>query len=84
MKLRFLSLFMLALSISSKGQNYWQQQLAYTIEVRLDDKEHFIHGFETLVYTNNAPEELEEIYMHLWPNAYKNNNTPLAQQFLTN
>ena len=33
-------------------------------------------------YTNNSPDTLTFIWFHLWPNAYKNQNTALAKQFL--
>jgi hypothetical protein len=61
---------------------YFQQQVDYTIQVRLDDVNHFISGYESFVYTNNSPEALTEIYMHLWPNAYKNKQTALAKQLV--
>ena len=37
---------------------------------------------ETIVYQNNSPDDLEFVYFHLWPNAYRDNNTALARQFL--
>ncbi len=33
-----------------------------------------------LTYTNNSPDELDFIWFHLWPNAYKNNETAYAKQ----
>ncbi len=59
---------------------YFQQHVDYNIQVRLDDVNHFISGHETLVYTNNSQDALTTIYMHLWPNAYKNKQTALAKQ----
>ena len=76
MKYLFL-LFIFLLSFSFFSQNYWQQKVDYVIEVRLDDTHHFLHGNETFTYSNNSPDELKEIYMHLWPNAYKNEKTVL-------
>lgn len=64
--------------------NYFQQDVKYKIEVSLDDKAHSLDGFETVEYTNNSPDELSFLYFHLWPNAYKNNNTALAKQLLGN
>lgn len=66
------------------GQDYFQQRVDYTIQVSLDDKEHVLHGQERFVYTNNAPSSLDTLYIHLWPNAYKNNETALAKQLLSN
>jgi hypothetical protein len=65
-------------------QSAWQQQVAYTIDVKLNDISNELHGNETIRYTNNAPQALDTIYMHLWPNAYKNNETAFAKQQLKN
>src|SRR6056297_4096446 len=62
------------------AQEYFQQEVDYTIQVELDDKIHFLRGVEEIEYTNNAPEALTEIYLHLPPNAYKNNQTYLAKE----
>lgn len=61
---------------------YFQQQVNYTITVTLNDSAHVLRGFETIEYINHSPDTLKFIYFHLWPNAYKNNNTCLAKQFL--
>ena len=62
----------------------WQQQVDYTLSVSLNDEQHMLTGKETLVYTNHSPDTLKEVYMHLWPNAYKNNETAYAKQKLEN
>ena len=68
---------------SLKGQSsYFQQDVHFEIDVRLDDVHHFLHGYETLTYTNNAPASLTEIVFHLWPNAYRDQSTAYAQQML--
>lgn len=71
-------------AITSKAEEYFQQEVNYHIEVLLDDSNHFLHGFETIEYTNNSSDTLHFLWFHLWPNAYKNNNTALAKQFLKN
>lgn len=52
--------------------NYWQQDVAYTIEARLDDSTDILHG-ETyeLTYWNNSPDTLTELYFHLFTNAFQ-------------
>ncbi len=69
-----------AISLSAGAQEYWQQKVDTKIEVRLDDQKHLLHGKEQITYTNNSNDTLKVIYMHVWPNAYKNDETPFAQQ----
>lgn len=61
---------------------YWQQGVKYDIHATLDDSAHYLSGNITIEYTNNSPERLSYLYFHLWPNAYKNENTAFAKQFL--
>lgn len=68
----------------SLNQANWQQKVDYTIEVSLDTINQVLTGYETITYINNSPNSLPEIYMHLWPNAYKNRNTAYAKQDLEN
>ena len=74
---------LLAITISSitvNAQDYWQQDVAYTIKVSLNDKQHSLKGDLSLEYTNNSPDTLGFIWFHLWPNAYKDSTTALAKQ----
>ena len=63
---------------------YWQQQVNIKISVALDDQQHTLTGFETIEYTNNSPDTLFYIWMHVWPNAYKNDRTAYSDQLLQN
>ncbi|WP_426492959.1 M1 family metallopeptidase [Hymenobacter sp. 102] len=62
----------------------WQQQVKYSIDVTLDDRQHQLTGREEMVYTNNSPQTLPYIWFHLWPNAYRDTNTAFARQLLRN
>ncbi len=64
--------------------NYWQQQLDYTIHVSLNDKENTLDGDEKIIYTNHSPDTLRYLWFHLWPNAYKNDKTAFSEQLLRN
>jgi hypothetical protein len=75
---------LLLFSKSLKAQNYFQQEAAYNIDVRLDDQTHRLHGFETIRYTNNSKDTLRELWFHLWPNAYSSDHTDFASQELNN
>ncbi len=72
---------LLFISMQSRAQNYyWQQYLHYSIDAKLDDKENSITGSETIVYINNSPDTLSYIWLHIYPNAYKDQSTALFQQ----
>ena len=60
--------------------NYWQQEVNYTINVALNDKNNSLKGNLSLEYINHSPDTLTFIWFHIWPNAYKNDQTALAKQ----
>lgn len=64
------------------AQDYFQQEVNYTIQVKLNDTDHTLKAYEEIEYINNSPDKLEFIYFHIWPNAYKNNETALGKQKL--
>ena len=68
----------------SAQDDYFQQYLAYDIDVTLDDRRHELHGDLRLTYHNYSPDTLREIYYHVWPNAYARKNTAFAKQKLRN
>lgn len=79
----YIILFLSICSLTVLGQkNYWQQKVDFNITVKLNDKEHMLNAFIDINYRNNSADTLHFIYFHLWPNAYKNNETALAKQFL--
>ena len=59
---------------------YFQQVVNYSIDVKLDDRTHFLRGREEITYTNNSPQTLGFIWFHLWPNAYRDNHTAFGQE----
>ena len=50
---------------------YWQQKVNYNMEITLVDTIQQLTGFTTIKYTNNSPDSLDRIYMHLYPNAFQ-------------
>lgn len=48
---------------------YWQQDVAYSIEAKVDDETDIISGNYQLVYWNNSPFPLKELFFHLHQNA---------------
>ena len=75
---------LLAAYTNGRAQEYWQQEVNNTISVKLDDQIHELTATIEIEYINNSPDELHEIYMHLWPNAYKNRKTALSWQLVEN
>ena len=65
---------------SSIPENYFQQEVNYDIEVTLDDVNHTLSGVANIEYINHSPDDLEQIYFHLWANAHKNKHTAFAKQ----
>jgi hypothetical protein len=64
--------------------DYWQQQVNYKIDVTLNDADNTLDGFIKMDYINNSPDTLYFIWIHLWPNAYKNDRTAFSDQMLEN
>jgi len=78
---KLFTLFLLfSVAFNGKSQNYWQQSIDYQISVTLDDVNHTLTGMEHFTYHNNSPQSLEKMYIHIWPNAYRNGSTALGKQ----
>jgi len=76
----FVSLLIAHCTCLGAISQYWQQEVDYTINVSLNDADNSLKGFLKLEYLNNSPDTLRFIWFHLWPNAYKNENTAFARQ----
>lgn len=59
---------------------YFQQDVKYVMDVTFNPTSRMISGTLDFTYKNNSSETLTEIWFHLYPNAYKNNETPLGKQ----
>ncbi|RYD73913.1 MAG: M1 family peptidase, partial [Sphingobacteriales bacterium] len=62
------------------AQQYWQQEVNYNIAVALNDQQHSLKGNIKFEYINHSPDELSFIWIHLWPNGYKDKETALYKQ----
>ncbi len=54
-----------------QAQEYWQQEVEYEIDVDLNSRNHSLKGDLVLSYTNNSPEYLNEVFYHLYWNAFQ-------------
>ena len=79
MKFRTLLIFLFA-ACSCAAQPAWQQRVDTKIDVSLNDQMNTLSAYEEFTYTNNSPDTLQHLFIHLWPNAYKNDHTPFAKQ----
>ena len=50
---------------------YWQQHVHYRIVARLDEAATRLHSRGELVYVNNSPDTLREMYFHQYLNAFR-------------
>ncbi|MEO6883864.1 MAG: M1 family metallopeptidase [Bacteroidia bacterium] len=81
-KIIFLPTIFLLFCSELNAQDYFQQQVDYNIHVKLNDVSNELSAYETIGYLNNSSQTLDFIYMHLWPNGYKNDSTAMAKQML--
>lgn len=61
-------------STLSFAQNYWQQAVDYKINIDVDVNSNQFKGDQTLVYTNNSPDTLYNVFYHLYFNAFQPNS----------
>ncbi len=52
-------------------ETYWQQHVDYTMDVDVDVNNYQYKGKQTLVYTNNSPDDLNKVFYHLYFNAFQ-------------
>ena len=65
---------LLGMGQNNPNPGYWQQHADYKMEVNMDVKNYQYKGKQTLVYTNNSPDTLKRVYIHLYNNAFQPNS----------
>ena len=71
---KYITLFaFLLFCLQSFGQNtaYWQQHVDYTMDIDMDVENYRFTGKQKLIYTNNSPDQLNEVFYHLQFNAFQ-------------
>lgn len=53
------------------GVNYWQNSADYKLKVVFEPKTRLLKGVTEILYQNNSPDTLKEIWFKLYPNIYK-------------
>ena len=61
-------------SVSYAQPGRWQQRIKYAMDVRLDVNSNKLSGRQTITYTNNSPDTLQQIFIHLFWNAFQPNS----------
>ncbi len=56
---------------NNPNPGYWQQHVNYKMNVDVDVKTYQYNGTQELVYTNNSPDTLKNVYYHLYFNAFQ-------------
>ena len=51
--------------------NYWQQRVAYEMEVAMEVTTNRFTGTQSLEYQNNSPDTLKRVFYHLYFNAFQ-------------
>ena len=63
-------LALLTLNVTAQ-QERWQQEVDYEMDIVVDTQKHQYTGSQKLVYRNNSPEQLDQVFYHLFFNAFQ-------------
>jgi len=75
-KLLILSVFTIHYSLCTFAQSdRWQQRIKYNIDVKMDVATNRFVGTVKLEYTNNSPDTLKRLFLHLYWNAFQPNSS---------
>ena len=56
---------------SGDTTGYWQQRIEYRITARLDEQSQNVHATGDLLYVNQSPDTLHEMFFHQYLNAFR-------------
>jgi hypothetical protein len=68
------------------GKKYWQNTANYDLKINVDPVTRVISGVADIVYINNSPDVLNQIWFKLYPNYYKKGSprqSPVSPEDLT-
>ncbi len=66
-----LLVFVLSFANAQNNTSYWQQHVDYKMDVEMNVKDYNYTGKQKLVYTNNSPDTLNQVFYHLYFNAFQ-------------
>jgi hypothetical protein len=70
-----ITLFFIITTVALAQPERWQQRIKYHINVKMDDIANKFAGTEKLAYTNNSPDTLTKLFLHLYWNAFQPNSS---------
>jgi len=65
-------------SSGKPGHKYWQNEADYVIDVDLDTLSNIISAKQLVTYTNNSPDELDFLWLHMDQNLYMKDSRGLS------
>lgn len=66
------SAMLMAQGLAERSDNErWQQRVNYYMDVEMDVETNRFFGTQKLEYTNNSPDELKQVFYHLYFNAFQ-------------
>ena len=81
MKRIFFAVILTVSAVSTQAQSnstYWQQHVDYTMDIDMDVDTYQYEGKQKLRYTNNSPDVLDQVFYHLYFNAFQPNSEMYA------
>ncbi|MFP5471173.1 MAG: M1 family metallopeptidase [Bacteroidia bacterium] len=63
--------FLVMANVAVAQHGYWQQHAEYKMDIDFDATKHQFKGKQQLVYTNNSPDTLYNVFYHLYFNAFQ-------------
>ena len=54
----------------SPYKGYWQQEVDYVMDIRMDVETFRYSGTQQLTYANHSPDTLSQVFYHLYFNAF--------------
>ncbi|WP_103866668.1 M1 family metallopeptidase [Aquimarina sp. I32.4] len=70
-KIVFISIVGILCASAQNNTSYWQQHVDYTMDVNMNVEKSQYQGTQELIYSNNSPDTLYQVFYHLYFNAFQ-------------
>ncbi len=70
-KILFIYVFGIVCATAQNNTSYWQQHVDYTMNVDMNVENFQYQGTQEVIYTNNSPDTLHQVFYHLYFNAFQ-------------